>query len=86
MSVSGPRDSKEAFAPRGQEIYDCDIRPHREAGDAGKFVAVDFATGAYEIDSDDFRATERLRLCYLHAQIWLLRVRQRAPYRALAVE
>ena len=60
MKVTTPHYSKEEFARRGQEIYDRDIRPRIESGNEGKFVAIDIETGAYEIDTDDYTATERL--------------------------
>jgi hypothetical protein len=63
-----PRDSKEAFAQRGQTIYERDIRLHRGAGDEGTFMAIDIETGAYEIDRDDDTATERLVSRHPHAQ------------------
>ena len=76
----GPRYSKEEFARRGQAIYERDIRPRLDATDDGKFVAIDIETGAYEVDSDDFEATERLHARYPGAQMWLLRVGHRAAY------
>jgi hypothetical protein len=81
MAVLEPRYSKEEFAQRGQTIYERDIRPHLGAGDEGKFVAIDIETGAYEIDRDDYTATERLLGRHPHAQIWLLRAGQRTAYR-----
>ena len=81
MAVLEPRYSKEDFARRGQAIYERDIRPHLKAGDEGKFVAIDIETGAYEMDGDDYRATERLLTRSPTAQIWLLRVGHRAAYR-----
>ena len=81
MAVLEPRYSKEEFAQRGQAIYERDIRLHLAAGDDGKFVAIDVETGAYEIDRDDYTATERLLDQYPTAQIWLCRVGHRATYR-----
>ena len=81
MAVLEPRYSKEEFAQRGQAIYERDIRPHLAAGDEGKFVAVDVETGAYELDRDDYTATEHLLARHPRAQIWLCRVGQRAAYR-----
>jgi hypothetical protein len=81
MAVLEPHYSKEEFARRGQTIYERDIRPHLGAGDDGKFVAIDIETGAYELDRDDYTATERLLGRHPHAQIWLLRVGQRTAYR-----
>lgn len=81
MRATTPRYSKEEFARRGQEMYDHAIRPRVEAGNEGKFVAIDIETGAYEIDTDDYTATERLLARKPDAQIWLLRVGHRAAYR-----
>ena len=60
MKATIPRYSKEEFARRGQEIYERAIRPHIESDNEGKFVAINIETGAYEIDTDDYTATERL--------------------------
>ena len=81
MSILEPRYSKDEFAQRGQSIYDRDIRPHLTAEDESKFVAIDIETGAYEIDRDDYTATERLLRHHPTAQIWLLRVGYRTTYR-----
>lgn len=81
MAVLEPRYSKEDFARRGQAIYESDIRPHIQAGDEGKFVAIDIETGAYEMDRDDYTATERLLARSPTAQVWLLRVGHRTAYR-----
>ncbi len=81
MPALQPRYSKEEFARRGQEIYDRDVRPHVKAEDEGKFAAIDIETGAYEMDEDDYTATERLLTRNPDAQIWLLRVGHRAAYR-----
>ena len=69
-----PLYSKEEFAQRGQAIYDRDIHPKVEADDHGKLVAIDIERGAYEIDEDDYLATERLLVHHPCAQIWLMRV------------
>ena len=59
MGTTGPRYSKEAFARRGDTIYERDIRPAVEAGNAGKFVVIDIETGDYEMDDDDLTAALR---------------------------
>jgi len=69
------------FSRRGQEIYDRDVRPALRPEDADKFVAIDIESGGYEIDGDDYAATERLLSRHPQAQIWLARVGQRAAYR-----
>ena len=81
MVVLEPHYSKEEFVTLGQTIYERDIRPRLVATDDGKFVAIDIETGAYEIDRDDYTATERLLADHPGAQIWLLRVGQRTTYR-----
>ena len=81
MATPQPRYSKEIFAQRGQVIYERDIRPQLAAGNDGKFVAIDIETSAYEIDEDDYTATERLLARHLTAQIWLCRAGHRASYR-----
>lgn len=81
MAALEPRYSKEDFARRGQAIYERDIRPHIKTGDEGKFVAIDIETGAYEMDRDDYAATERLLARSPTAQVWLVRVGHRAAYR-----
>ena len=77
MAVSRPRYSKEEFARRGDEIYERDIRPHVEAGNEGKFVVIDLDTGAYEIDTDEMVASDRLLARHPDAQVWLTRVGSR---------
>lgn len=81
MQSTQPRYSKEEFARRGEEFYERDIHPHLKASDEGKFVAIDIETGAYELDRDDYTATERLLGRHPNAQIWLLRAGHRAAYR-----
>jgi hypothetical protein len=69
------------FARRGDEIYDDQIRPTLESANQGKYVAIDIDTGAFEIDSDDYTATERLLARLPDAQIWLTRVGDRYLHR-----
>jgi hypothetical protein len=75
------RHSREEFARRGNEIYQQSILPGLQPADADKFVAIDIDSGQYEINDDDFEATERLLQRQPHAQIWLARVGQRTAYR-----
>jgi hypothetical protein len=81
MSESKARYSPEEFSRRGQEIYERSIRPALRPEDEDRFVAIDIESGSYEIDRDDFAATERLLARHSDAQIWLARVGQRAAYR-----
>ncbi len=77
MPPAQPRYSKEAFARRGDEIYERDIAPRVERGDAGKYVVIDIETGAYEIDADELAASDRLLARQPNAQVWLRRVGSR---------
>jgi hypothetical protein len=81
MTVLQPRHSREEFARRGNMIYERDIRARVEAAHEGEFVAINIETGAYELDKDDYNATERLLAREPDAQIWLLRVGHPATYR-----
>lgn len=77
MSATRPRYSKEEFARRGDAVYEDEIRPIVELGNEGKFVAIDIETGAYEIDSDEVAASDRLGAGVPDAQIWLKRIGSR---------
>jgi len=81
MNPNHAPGNSEEFSRRGQEIYDRDVHPGLRPEDEDKFVAIDIKSGSYEIDRDDFTATERLLTRQPHAQIWLARIGQRAAYR-----
>lgn len=82
MKTLKPRHSATEFAQQGRSLYEREVRPHiTEEEDKGKFVAIDIETGAYEIDADDYTATERLLERHPDAQIWLCRVGQEVTYR-----
>lgn len=81
MTASLPRYSREETALRGQEIYERDIRPFVEAAHQGEFAAIDIETGTYELDKDDYSATENLLARQPDAQIWLTRVGHAVAYR-----
>jgi hypothetical protein len=69
MVDTRPRDSREEFARRGDEIYARAFRPHLEPGNEGKFVAIDIETGAFEIDADELAASDRLLARHPDAQV-----------------
>lgn len=73
-TAAAPRYSKEEFARRGEEIFERDIRHHVAGRDEYEFVAIDIETGAYEIDADELRASDRLLARVPGAQTWLRRV------------
>jgi hypothetical protein len=75
------RNNREEFARRGRELYERNVLPVLRPDDKDKFVAVDVESGDYEMDRDDYAATERLLSRRPDAQIWLEQVGQRAAYR-----
>jgi hypothetical protein len=77
MAATRPRYSKEEFARRGDAIYERDLAPALEAGNEGKFVAIDIETGSYEVDVDELAASDRLLARVPGAQVWLRRVGSR---------
>jgi hypothetical protein len=81
MNTPEARYSLEEFSRRGQEIFEREVRPAVGADDDGQFVAIDIESGSYELDRDDYAATQRLRSRHPDAQIWLARVGQPAAYR-----
>lgn len=76
-----PRYGSTEFAERGRTLYEQEVHPRVTGKDKGKFVAIDIETGAYEVDPDDYVATERLLQRHPDAQIWLCRVGQETAYR-----
>ncbi len=81
MAANQPRYSKEEFARRGDAIYERDIRPLVEPGNESKFVVIDIETGAYEMDTDELAASDRLLARVPKAQAWLRRVGSRYAHR-----
>ena len=80
MLVRQPRYSKEEHARRGNEIYER-LRPQIETGNKGKIIAIDIDTGAFEVAGDTLAASDRLLARYPDAEIWFVRVGQRAVHR-----
>jgi hypothetical protein len=81
MTASSTFDSSEGFSRLGAEIYDRDVRPTLRPEDEGKFVAIDIDTGTFDIDEDDYAATELLLKRRPQARIWLARAGHPAAYR-----
>ena len=74
MKKSEPRYDKDEFARRGDDIYERQIKPVIEAGNEGKYVAIDIESGDYEVDVDELVATDRLSARHADAQVWLRRI------------
>ena len=81
MTTTQARFSKEEIARRGDAIYDRTIRPVLEAGNKGKFVAIDVGSGDFEIDADDYTAVKRLRERHPSGQFWLMMAGHATAYR-----
>ena len=81
MHIRQPRYSKEEHARRGDDIYARLIRPHVEAGNLGKIVAIDVDTGAFEVAEDTLTASQRLLTRCPDAQIWCIRIGHRSVHR-----
>ena len=65
---------KDDVAQRGRELYERLVLPKLHAEDDGKYVAVDLATGDYEVDADDYSANMRLLARRPGARVWLEKV------------
>ena len=81
MSPQLPRYSAEETARLGDEIYERQVRARVEEGNYGKIVAIDVETGAYALDESALAAAKRLRAQHPDAEIWFVRVGQRALHR-----
>ncbi len=77
MASRQPQYRKEEFARLGDEIYQRDIYPQLQSGSVAKTVAIDIATGTWEIDDDEISACSRLEKRYPNAQIWIVKVGSR---------
>ncbi|TWH39951.1 hypothetical protein [Dulcicalothrix desertica] len=77
MTARQPRYSFEDFARRGDEIYETNIKPQVEASNRGKIVAIYIDTGAWEMDTNEIIASNRLRAKYPDPQIWFVRIGSR---------
>jgi hypothetical protein len=68
-----------------QGVYDRIVRPVLRPEDDGKYVAVAYEVGDFEIDSDDYAATGRLLARHPRARVWLMRAGRQAAYRLRAL-
>jgi hypothetical protein len=71
--ASEPRRNREEVARLGNEIFERRVKPLLTPEDDGKYVAIDIATGEYELDPDDYTAVKRLRTRRPSAEVLLLR-------------
>jgi hypothetical protein len=81
LAIQPLRYSKEEFAQRGNEIYQTQIRSQVETENHGKIVAIDIATGAFEMAKDTITASQQLLARYPDAQIWRIRIGHKGVHR-----
>jgi len=76
-----PTLTAKEIARRGEAIYQRNLRARLETEEnRGKFLIIDIATGAYEIDREDLAATERLLARNPHTVTYGLRIGYEAAY------
>jgi hypothetical protein len=73
-----PRYSPQEIAARGREIYERKIRPLVEPDHIGKFLIIDIETGDYEIDEDDFAASQRAHARRPEGEFYRMKVGHRS--------
>ena len=73
------------LAREAVDLYARRVRPALSAADDGKFVAIDVASGDYEVDTDDYSAVSRLRARRPGADIWLERAGEPTAYKMRGV-
>ena len=73
-----PRFTKEQISSRGRAIYEQSLRDKIEAGNLGKFLIIDIETGDYEIDTDEFAASDRAHLKHPSGAFFGMRVGRRS--------
>ena len=61
MPISQPRPGLDEIARLGQEAFERCVRPALRSEDAGKFVAIDIRTDAYDIAATSYDAISQLR-------------------------
>jgi hypothetical protein len=81
MSEPGERYSAEETPRRGDEIYDRQVRAKVEAEHCGEVVAIDVQSAAYAPGETAVDASKKLLTEYPRAQIWLVRIGDRALHR-----
>jgi len=81
MATTNRRYGKEEFARRGDAIYQKKVLPRLKAENEGQFAAIDIESGAYEIDSDELAAGDKLRARIPDAQIWMVKIGYRYVHR-----
>lgn len=72
-----PAAEREALVRLGDEIFERDIAPLVAAEDGKSFVVIDVTSGAYEVDSNERVASDRLYARKPEALVYVRRVGSR---------
>jgi hypothetical protein len=78
MPGGHPRLSKEEISSRGRAIYEQKLRSEIEAGNLDKFLIIDVETGDYEVDTDDFAASDRAHQKHPDGAFYGMRIGRRS--------
>lgn len=81
MPTRKPRFEPAEFSQRGDDILQRVVRPAVQPEQENQFVAIDIESEQFEVDIDDYTASERLLKRVPDAQIWIARIGHRAAYR-----
>jgi hypothetical protein len=68
------RYSAEEAGQRGEALYESKIRRLVEAGNLGRFLAIDIETGDYAVADQRYDACKQLIDKKADAQIWIIRI------------
>ena len=77
MITAEQRLPREEVAQRGDEIFETRIAPAITDEEPQWYVLIDVESGAYEIDTSEITASNRLRVRCPEAQVWMRRVGSR---------
>jgi hypothetical protein len=80
MPASESSRTPEELARMAAEVFDRRVRPVLRPEDDSKYVAIDVASGDFEMDPDDYTAVSRLRARRPAAEVWLERAGQPTAY------
>ena len=81
MSTTHPSLPPAEVVRRGEELYNRLLRTRLEADHKGQIAAIDVDSGDYEVGATVLEASDRLRLRRPDAEVFLLRIGDRALYR-----
>ena len=81
MSTAHPSLPPGEVVRRGEELFNRLLRTQLEADHQGQIAAIDVDSGDYEVGATVLEASDRLRSRRPDAEVFLLRVGDRALYR-----